>query len=289
MTPSLVIEGRRRDLGGGVEVGRVLPFAQRRMVGPFIFFDHIGPIEFPPDIPKSHDVRPHPHIGLATITYLFAGEITHRDSTGVTQVIRPGEVNWMTAGSGITHSERFEGLRAHGGLLHGLQTWVALPLQAEETAPGFEHRGADELPEIKGKGTTARLIVGTAFGRSSPVVTYSPIVYLHVALEAGAAFALPAEHPEIGAYVVEGAVDADGQSYGKDHMLVYDGPKGVTVTAAKPTTLMVVGGSPVGERHIWWNYVSSRPERIEQAKADWQAGRMKMPINDTEERIPLPQ
>ena len=239
----MVIEQRRRSLGG-FEVGRVLPFARRRMVGPFIFFDHIGPTDFPPGIPNDVDVRPHPHIGLSTITYLFDGEIMHRDSVGSEQAIRPGEVNWMTAGRGITHSERFEQARAHGGPMHGIQSWVALPDADEETDPAFDHYAAGALPGFDEDGVRGRLVAGTAFGLASPVKTHSPMFYLHCELAAGATLALPDDHRERAAYVVRGAVEAGGERHGEG--------------------------------------------RMEQAKADWRAGRMKLPDLDDGEFIPLP-
>src|SRR5262245_55778938 len=195
-----VIEQRRRDLGG-FEVGRVLPYQGGRMVGPFIFFDHMGPAQFEAGFPRSVDVRPHPHIGLSTLSYLFEGAMTHRDSTGVTQPIRPGEVNWMTAGRGITHSERFEELRAHGGRMDGIQTWIALPLADEETDPSFDHYGADALPAFEAPGVSARLIAGELFGARSPVTTFSPLFYVHWRLEAGAVAELPADYAERAAYV----------------------------------------------------------------------------------------
>lgn len=204
-----VIEQRRRSLGG-FEVGRVLPVVGRRHVGPFVFFDHMGPVDFPPGIPREVDVRPHPHIGLATVSYLFAGEMTHRDSVGSEQAIRPGEVNWMTAGRGITHSERFERARAEGGPMHGIQTWVALPEADEECAPSFAHYDAGALPEFDEGGVRARLIAGQAYGLRSPVRTHSPLFYLHVELQAGARLALPAEPAERAAYVVRGTVEAGG-------------------------------------------------------------------------------
>jgi len=191
-----IIEQRRKDLGGGFEVGRVLPVRGQRMVGPFIFFDHIGPTTFPPGIPEEIDVRPHPHIGLSTVTYLFAGEMMHRDSVGSEQPIRPGEVNWMTAGRGITHSERFEQARAHGGPMHGIQSWVALPDADEETDPVFDHYPSEVLPELVDGGLRARLVAGTAWGLASPVRTHSPLFYLHCELQPGTRVELPDEHPE---------------------------------------------------------------------------------------------
>jgi redox-sensitive bicupin YhaK (pirin superfamily) len=284
----LVIEARRRSLGA-LEVGRILPFMKRRMVGPFIFLDHIGPLALPPNLPRSADVRPHPHIGLSTVTYLFAGEIMHRDSLGVEQPIRPGAVNWMTAGQGITHSERFEAMRAAGGDLHGLQAWVALPDAAEEDAPDFTHYPAEELPVLEEGGLKGRLIAGEAYGLKSRVQTHSPLFYLHLELAAGASVALPSAHPERAAYVVSGSVQLEGRAYAAGQMLVFAPEAKPVLTAGGPAVLMLLGGEPVGARHIWWNFVSSRLERIEQAKADWAAGRFELPRSDRAEFIPLPQ
>jgi redox-sensitive bicupin YhaK (pirin superfamily) len=283
----MVIDARRRDLGG-FEVGRVLPWAKRRMVGPFVFFDHMGPVELAPNLPRRVDVRPHPHIGLATITYLFAGEIVHRDSLGFQQVIRAGEVNWMTAGRGITHSERFETMRPHGGLLHGIQAWIALPQSAEEIAPEFVHYEADALPLERSAGATIRVIAGKAFGKTSPVRTQSPLIYAHVELQAGASTGIPDGYSERAAFVAAGSIRIGEQSYEAGQMAVVASgsqPRIITVTDA---TVMLLGGEPLGTRHIWWNFVSSRPERIEQAKADWRAGRMALPVGDADEFIPLP-
>ena len=216
----LVIEGRRRDLGGGLEVGRVLPFARRRMVGPFIFLDHMGPADFRAG--EGIDVRPHPHIGLSTVTYLFDGEIHHHDNLGVSQKIRPGEVNWMTAGSGIVHSERTDpSLRSSGGLMHGMQAWVALPREDEETAPAFAHHDAGELPELSDAGIWARLIAGSAYGLNNAVTTFSPLFYLHAELADGARMAMPVEHAERAAYVVSGTVAHDGVRYPAGRLLVF--------------------------------------------------------------------
>jgi redox-sensitive bicupin YhaK (pirin superfamily) len=282
-----VIQQRRKDLGG-FEVGRVLPFAKRRMVGPFIFFDHMGPVDFAPGIPRSVDVRPHPHIGLATVTYLFAGEIMHRDSLASEQAIRPGEVNWMTAGRGITHSERFERARAEGGKLHGIQAWVALPKELEETDPTFAHHPAADLPTYEGGGLWARLVAGEAFGAKAKVKTASPLFYVHWQLAAGAKAQLPAEYPQRAAYVATGAVEVENQRFEHGDMLVFAPGKPVLVTALEPAIVMLLGGEPLGERFIEWNFVSSSKERIEQAKADWRAGRMKLPDADNQEFIPLP-
>ncbi len=282
-----VIEQRRRDLGG-FEVGRVLPHAQRRTVGPFIFFDHMGPVIFERGLPRSVDVRPHPHIGLSTVTYLFEGEIMHRDSLANEQPIRPGEVNWMTAGSGITHSERFERARAEGGNMHGIQAWVALPREDEEIHPSFAHHGAADLPTYEGQGLWARLIAGAAFGARAKVKTSSPMFYAHWQLAAGAKAELPAEYPERAAYVVTGSLEVEGRRFQPGRMLVFAPGKPVLMTAVEPATVMLLGGEPLGERFIEWNFVSSSKERIEQAKADWRAGRMKLPDADDREFIPLP-
>ena len=283
----LVIEQRRRDLGG-FEVGRVVPSAQRRMVGPFVFFDHMGPIQFPPGIPRSVDVRPHPHIGLSTVTYLLEGEVMHRDSLASEQAIRPGEVNWMTAGRGITHSERFERARAEGDNLHGIQAWVALPRDQEETEPAFAHHPAAELPTYEGDGLWARLIAGEAFGAKTPVKTYSPLFYVHWRLDAGARAQLPAEYPERAAYVIDGSIEVEGRRFGKGQMLMFAPDKPVPILACETAIVMLLGGEPIGERFVEWNFVSSSKDRIEQAKADWRAGRMKLPDLDHQEFIPLP-
>jgi len=283
----LVITRRQRSLGG-FDVGRVLPFAKRRMVGPFIFFDHMGPIVFEPGIPRDVDVRPHPHIGLSTITYLFAGEIMHRDSVGSMQPIRPGEVNWMTAGRGITHSERFERARREGGPLNGIQTWVALPVEDEETDPAFAHHDADELPSFDEDGASCRLIAGSLWGLESPVAVHSPMFYAHWQLGAGQRAALPAEHPERALYVAAGRIEVGHRSFDEGEMIVLEPGRDATFSAVTPAVVMGLGGAPVGPRHIEWNFVSSSKERIEQAKADWRAGRMKLPDGDTDEWIPLP-
>ena len=283
----LVIDQRRRDLGG-FEVGRVLPFATHRMVGPFIFFDHMGPAQFPPGIPRSTDVRPHPHIGLSTVTYLFAGEIMHRDSVGSHQAIHPGEVNWMTAGRGITHSERFEKFRAEGGPLHGIQSWVALPAADEETDPAFTHYGHAQLPVVQDRGVWARVIAGDAFGARSPVKVHSPLFYAHCELEPGGRLELPEGYPERAAYVAAGALELEGRRYGAGQMLVFSAGAPAVVQAQSCAIVMVLGGEPLGQRFIEWNFVSSSQERIAQAKADWRAGRLRLPDGDDQEFIPLP-
>jgi redox-sensitive bicupin YhaK (pirin superfamily) len=283
----MMISERRRDLGG-FEVGRVLPFAKHRMVGPFIFFDHMGPVDLPKGLRRDADVRPHPHIGLSTVTYIFAGEIMHRDSTGVEQAIRPGEMNWMIAGHGITHSERFERARREGGPMHGIQSWVALPGGDEETAPGFAHHEGDDLPVHNDGGTWLRLLAGDAFGLRAAVQTHSPLFYAHAALAPGARIALPREHAERAAFVVSGAVEADSRTIMPREMAVFGGQAEAVLTAKEPSVVMLLGGAPVGERFIEWNFVSSSRERIAQAKADWRAGRMKLPDHDNKEFTPLP-
>ena len=283
----LVIDQRRRDLGG-FEVGRVLPFAQHRSVGPFVFFDHMGPVDLPKGIPRAVDVRPHPHIGLSTVTYLFDGEIMHRDSVGSEQAIRPGEVNWMTAGSGITHSERFEKARAEGGAAHGIQAWVALPKDQEESEPAFAHHPRTDLPEHEEAGAWRRLIAGEAFGARANVKTLSPMFYLHCELKPGAVAMLPSNYTERAAYVVSGTVEADGRAFHGGQMLVFAKGNDAKLTATAPSIVMLLGGEPLGPRFIDWNFVSSSKERIEQAKADWRAGRMKLPDLDDKEFIPLP-
>ena len=284
----LVISQRRKDLGG-FEVGRVLPFAQRRMVGPFVFFDHMGPAVMPAGIPKTMDVRPHPHIGLSTVTYLFEGEIMHRDSVGSEQAVLPGEMNWMIAGSGITHSERFERARAEGGTLHGIQAWVALPTQFEETAPAFFHHGLSDLPTFDAKGVSGRLIAGEAFGLKANVKVHSPIFYAHVSMDSGATTELPADYSERAAYVATGSVEIDGQTINAGNMAVFTPGQTVKLKADTASIVMLLGGEPVGPRFIDWNFVSSSKDRIEQAKADWKAQRMKLPDLDNKEFTPLPE
>ena len=282
-----VIVPRARDLGG-FEVRRALPSARRQMVGPFIFFDQMGPAEFL--LGEGIDVRPHPHIGLATVTYLFEGEILHRDSLGTLQPIRPGDVNWMTAGSGIAHSERSpQSERAQGGHLFGIQAWVALPATAEETAPDFAHHARDALPVVAGEGKEVRLITGSLYGKRSPVPTFSEMFYADARLEAGAKLPLPAEHEERAVYVVGGEVEVAGDRFGEGQLLVFRPGDAITLTASGPARLLLLGGEPMdGPRHIWWNFVSSRQDRIEQAKADWRAGRFAAVPGETE-FIPLPE
>ena len=284
-----VLEGRPRDLGG-FSVRRVLPAGRLQTVGPFIFFDHMGPAVFAPG--AGVDVRPHPHIGLATVTYLFAGEFMHRDSLGTAQLIRPGDVNWMVAGRGIVHSERTppEARQVPGGApIHGIQTWIALPREREETEPSFEHHPAPALPEIRRPGVVMRLIAGSAFGATAPTAVFSPMFYLAADCEAGAVIELPDEHVERAVYVVDGEVDADGESYGPGHMIVLESATSAALRAATPARVMLLGGAPLdGARHIWWNFVSSSAERIERARIDWSEERFAAVPGD-DERIPLPE
>ena len=281
----MLIQQRRRSLGG-FDVGRVLPAAKRRMVGPFVFFDHLGPIDMAAGVSRAVDVRPHPHIGLSTVTYLFSGEILHRDSVGSQEAIRPGEVNWMVAGRGITHSERFERARREGDHLHGIQAWVALPKADEETEPSFSHHAGDDLPAWREGGIRGRLIAGRAFGRDAKVRTHSPLFYAHLDMDAGATVALP-HQPERALYVAAGAVEVEGQRCAAGEMAII-GPSSASLSALAPSIVMLLGGEPLGERFLYWNFVSSSKERLEQAKADWRAGRIKLPDLDHDEFIPLP-
>jgi redox-sensitive bicupin YhaK (pirin superfamily) len=285
----IVIEARHAAISETVKVKRILPFRLRRMVGPFIFMDHAGPVADIPRNPSTLDVLPHPHIGLSTVSYLFGGQVTHRDSTGVEQIIRPGEVNWMTAGSGIAHSERFEDPSALTGGLEMIQTWVALPEKDEEALPSFDNYKPEQLPVFTDKGVWMRLIAGDAYGLRNDVKIKSPLFYLHVILQPGAVFALPKEHAERGFYIVKGSVEVSGNLYHAGQMLVFTTGTDPLILSKESTTLMLLGGEPVGERYIWWNFVSSRKERIEQAKEDWKQGRIILPPNDNKEFIPLPE
>ncbi|MEN7341295.1 MAG: pirin family protein [Pseudomonadota bacterium] len=281
---ALIIRPREKDLGG-FSVRRVLPAAERRMVGPFVFFDHMGPASFPPG--KGISVRPHPHIGLATITYLFEGEIMHRDSLGFEQPILAGAVNLMTAGRGIVHSERAGSDFNDKSRLHGIQSWMALPESMEEIAPDFVHTPAEALPEIDFEGCRVRLIMGEAFDRQSPVKVYSPTLYMHVALDAGATLRLPSDVEERGFYVVDGNIRVDDQSLIGGEMAVLCEEADATIAAETDATVMVVGGAGLGHRFVWWNFVSSSKEKIEAAKTQWRDGGFgKVPGDD--EFIPLP-
>ena len=283
----IVIESRQAVLTPGFSVKRILPFRARRMVGPFIFMDHGGPVSVPAT--TNLDVLPHPHIGLSTVTYLLHGSVTHRDSLGVEQLIKPGEVNWMTAGKGIAHSERFEdpAVLAAGGL-EMIQTWVALPEKDEEADPSFKNFTAEELPVFTDKGVWMRLIAGNAYGLSSHVKTNSPLFYLHVVLDQDARFKLPEEHSERGAYIVKGSIEVNGVTYTEGKLLVFTKAVDTLLIAKEHTTLMMLGGEHLGDRYIWWNFVSSRKERIEQAKEDWKQGRILLPPTDNKEFVPLP-
>ncbi|HEX8352163.1 MAG TPA: pirin family protein [Pyrinomonadaceae bacterium] len=286
-----VVVTRARDLVEGFKVRRVLPSVRRRMVGPFIFLDQMGPEVLRAGL--GLDVAPHPHISLATVTYLFGGELMHRDGLGTARLIRPGEVNWMTAGRGIAHSERTPpDARRNGSELFGVQSWVALPLEDEESEPDFAHYGAEELPVVEGEGKRVRLVAGSLYGSRSPVRTTSEMFYADAALGPDAVLAMPGEYEERAAYVVEGSVELlpEREVYVAGQLLVFRPGAEVLLrgAAAKPARLMLLGGEPLeGARHIWWNFVSSSPERIEQAKLDWREGRF-APVPGESERIPLP-
>lgn len=284
----MLITPRTRDLGEGFTVRHVLPYARRRHVGPFVFFDHMGPVQFAPG--QGLDVRPHPHIGLATVTYLFEGEIMHRDSLGVVQPIRPGDVNWMVAGSGIAHSERTRPeLRQSGAPLHGIQSWFALPMAHEETEPTFHHHPASSLPEVEKPGVRLRLIAGSAFGATSPAQTFAPMFYLDAQMSDGATLPLPDGYEEQAVYVAIGEILLDGTVYGEGTMLVLKPQSRPAITARGAARLMLLGGAPLdGERNLWWNFVSSSKQRIEQAKTDWRSGNWPKVPGETE-FIPLPE
>jgi redox-sensitive bicupin YhaK (pirin superfamily) len=285
----LVIDARPRDLGDGFVVRRLLPSAQRQRVGPFIFFDQMGPVELAPG--HGLDVRPHPHIALSTVTYLFSGEIMHRDSLGSAQAIRPGDVNWMLAGRGIVHSERSgEQSRREGQRLHGIQSWVALPTQEEEREPAFDHYPASSIPVVQLPGVTLDVVVGSAFGVSSPVRVLSPTLYVHARLDAGATLGVDAEHEERAIYLVEGTLELDGRSFEGGTMVVLRPGVEVTVRATTWVRLMVLGGQKLeGERLLFWNFVSSSVERLERAKRDWEERKFPLVPGDEAEFIPLPR
>jgi redox-sensitive bicupin YhaK (pirin superfamily) len=288
--PEIVIDARTAYIGPQMSVSRILPFKQRRMVGPFIFMDHAGPVDFKGSDHSNLDVLPHPHIGLSTVSYLFNGQMTHRDSLGVEQVIKPGEVNWMTAGKGISHSERFEDpAMLAAGKLELLQTWVALPEKDEECLPEFHNYKRESLLTVNDKGVWMRLIAGEAFGVKSNVKTHSPLFYLHVALDKNASVMLPAGYSERAVYVVSGTLEIAHVIYKPKQMIVFKQGEDPVITAKTDAVLMMLGGEPLGERHIWWNFVSSRQERIEQAKEDWKEGRIDLPPADDHEFVPLPE
>ena len=282
---SLLINPKEKDLGE-FTVRRVLPAVQQKMVGPFIFFDHMGPAEFPPG--QGIQVRPHPHIGIATITYLFEGEIMHADSLGFHQPILPGAVNLMTAGRGIAHSERAGSDLDTLSRLHGIQSWIALPDGEEEIEPAFVHTPAMDLPQIDQPGITLRVIMGDGFGERSPVTTYSPTLYIDCVMETGATLQLPRLAEQMAIYVVEGELAIGSNAVSAGVMAVVADQGGPAVTSKQSSRFMIVGGDPVGERHIWWNFVSSSKDRIEQAKSDWRSGNFdRVPGDD--EFIPLPK
>ncbi|MFN3815834.1 pirin family protein [Brevundimonas sp.] len=289
----MVIDARKKDLGG-FEVGRVLPFHARRMVGPFVFLDQMGPAEFAPGS-DAINVRPHPHIGLSTLTYLFEGEIMHRDSLGYTQAIRPGEVNWMTAGKGIVHSERTDPLKkSQGGAMHGMQAWIALPEEAEEADPAFFHHGEADLPAYENDGLFARLVAGEAYGAAASVKTSSPLFYVHWEMERGVRSAPPPGRgaggmSERAVFVARGSIEIGDRVLQAGQMAVLEPHAEPTIKALEKASVMLLGGEPVGPRIIWWNFVSSSQARIDQAKADWKAGRMALPSEDSLEFIPLPE
>ena len=281
-----VIEPRQRDIGQ-FAVARLLPAGVRRSIGPFVFFDHFGPVALPPD--EGMDVRPHPHIGLATVTYLFEGEIVHRDSLGYVQAITPGAVNWMTAGRGIVHSERSsKEERAKGPRLHGIQSWVALPQSAEEARPSFAHHPAASLPETSIGEARLKLIAGHGFGLRAPVAVLTPTLYADILLPAGASLAIPPEHRERAVHVAAGEITLEGQNYGPGHMLVLAEASEPRLSSEAGARMLLLGGEPLdGHRHLFWNFVSSRRERIEQAKRDWAEGRFPM-VPGEHDYIPLP-
>lgn len=280
-----LISPQRRDLGG-FSVGRILPQAALRHVGPFVFLDQMGPATFPPG--AGMDVRPHPHIGLSTVTYLFEGEILHRDSLGVVQPIRPGELNWMTAGRGIVHSERTgPETRAAGHCLFGMQAWVALPQAAEAAEPSFDHFQASEIPVVPFTGGQALVIAGRLGDAESPARSFSPLVYADVSLSPQAQWQPKVSYAEVAVYVLSGSVSIDGQTVGAETLAMLPGPHS-RLASAHGARLMLLGGEPMPEhRHLWWNFVSSSPEAIEQAKSDWSAGRFP-PVPGESDFIPLP-
>jgi redox-sensitive bicupin YhaK (pirin superfamily) len=284
------VKGTTHNLGDGFFVTRLLPQIARRSIGPFVFFDYFGPVDLPPG--KGLDVRPHPHIGLATVTYLFEGSQMHRDTLGTVREIKPGDVNWMTAGRGIAHSERTgDAVRAAGHRMHGIQSWVGLPQADEEAPPEFQHFGVADLPEREDKDVTLRLIVGTAFGLTSPVKTFSPIFYADARFAAGGALHYAADHEERAFLVIDGEVQTgDAEVHGPGALLMLEPGEEVTLYADAPARVMLLGGAPLdGQRHIWWNFVSSSKDRIERAKQEWKDGKFGLIPGDDKEFIPLPE
>ncbi|TAN03746.1 MAG: pirin family protein [Rhodanobacteraceae bacterium] len=285
------IQGREHDLGHGLLVLRSLPAMTLRSIGPFVFFDHAGPVVMDAAAGRQADVRPHPHIGLSTMSYLMSGAVRHRDNLGYDQVIRPGDVNWMTAGHGIVHSERFDVPDAFAGNgLELLQSWVALPRESEECRPSFSHHAGAALPVTEDGGVWLRVLAGEAFGLRSPAPVHSPTFYVHVELKAGARLEAPTQYSERAAYVVHGRVhdETGGAEYGPKQLLAFSSGGPATLRASSDATVMLLGGEPLGPRFVWWNFVSSNKNRIREAAADWQAGRFKLPANDHREFIPLP-
>lgn len=288
MSGLLQLTGHNKDLGGGFVVRRLLPALKRQAVGPFIFFDHFGPVTVEPG--AGHDVRPHPHIGLATVSYLFEGCITHRDSLGYVQDIEPGAINWMTSGNGIVHSERRpEKLRDKAYVNHGIQLWAALPKAHEEVAPSFAHTPSSAIPSLKAGDADVRVLIGQAFGKTSPVATFSPTIYLDVQLPAGGTLELPPLAAELAVYPVDATIQINGETVAAHTLAVLESGTTVRIGSQSAARLMVIGGEALdGHRYMWWNFVSSRKERIVQAAADWEAQRMgKVPGDD--ELIPLPE
>jgi len=282
------LNGIKRELGDGFSVARVLPQTHQRTVGPFVFFDYFGPVTFPPG--HGIDVRPHPHIGLATVTYLFEGSQVHRDSLVNVQEIVPGDVNWMTAGRGIVHSERTgPDVRARGHRMHGIQSWVGLPTKNEEDAPSFQHAAKELLPTRDENGVSLRVVTGKAYGLASPVRTPMEIFYVDAQMKNGSTLALPEEYEERGAMIVGGVIEAGGERHEDGAMILFDKGERAEIKAVGDARVMLLGGAPLdGPRHVWWNFVSSSRERIEKAKADWQAMRIGTIPGDDKEFIPLP-
>jgi len=285
---TIVIEPSSKDLGG-FSVRRALPSLQRRLVGPFVFLDHMGPAVF--QAGQGLDVRPHPHIGLATVTYLTEGSIFHRDTLGSALPILPGDVNWMVAGRGIAHSERSEATeRQIARRMQGIQSWVALPRAQEEAEPSFTHHPAASLPHLTDKGVSITVIAGTAFGAAAPVAVFSPTLYADVVLQAGASLKLPDEHAERAAYILDGTLEVAGDRFDALRLLVFRPEDEITLRSETGARVLLVGGAPLdGPRHLWWNFVSSDKARIEQAKDDWREGRFGPIPGDSSEYIPLPE
>ncbi len=284
----MLIQPRMRDLGG-FSVSRILPAIGRKTVGPFIFFDHMPPREFQPG--EGMDVRPHPHIALATVTYLFEGEFVHRDSLGSEEIVRPGDINWMTAGRGIVHSERTDPRqRLAGGRSHGIQLWVALPREHEETEPAFHHHDKNELPHVSGKGFSARVLIGEAFGKKSPVRIFSPMFYIDVEAQAGSVVDVPLNYEERALYLLSGAVRYGQQTFDHPQMIIFKKDCSICLHIEKDSRFVMLGGAPLdGPRYIWWNFISSSKDRIEQAKRDWKEGRFAKIPTDADDFIPLPE